>query len=152
MSFRCALILIIALIAIPIPANLHAQEEPDDIEERGPRLREDEARGILAEVLPPNATKQQQIEHFQRHERAAFTLGEASVRIDALRHLVELTGVPGKPSPYLAYLWKELWRFGNQTEALEMGEALVRHSGATVEQRIAWTVSLGRNYVLIASL
>jgi tetratricopeptide (TPR) repeat protein len=68
------------------------------------------------------------------------------VRIDALRRLVELTTTPDKPSPYIAYLWRELWRYGNQTEALEMGDTLVRHRGITPEQRIAWTVNLGRDY------
>ncbi len=147
MNFRCAMVLAIAIFTMPIPANLHAQEEPDEIQESGPRLGEEEARRILAEVFPPGATKHQQIEYFQLRERAAFTMGEALVRIDALRRLVELTSTPDKPSPYIAYLWRELWRYGNQTEALEMGETLVHHSGITPAQRIAWTVNLGRDYV-----
>jgi CHAT domain-containing protein len=151
MNFRCAMILAIAFFAMPIPANLHAQEEPDDIEDSGTRLGEEEARRILAEILPPDATKQQQIQYYQRHERAAYTLGEAAIRIEALRRLVELTGEPGKPSPYQAYLWHELWRYGSQTEALEMGEALVHHRGITPEQRIAWTVDLGRNYMTLGN-
>ena len=44
-------------------------------------------------------------------------------------------------------LWGELWRYGNQTEALEIGESLVRHPAATPQQRITYTVLLGRNYV-----
>jgi CHAT domain-containing protein len=147
MDFRCAMIFAIAAFVIPIPTIIRAQEEPDEIQESGPRLGEEEARRILAEALPPSATNQQQIEYFQRRERAAFTMGEAMARIDALRRLVELTATPDKPSPYIAYLWRELWRYGNQTEAMEMGETLVHHRGITPEQRIAWTVNLGRDYV-----
>jgi tetratricopeptide (TPR) repeat protein len=146
MNFRCAMIFAIAAFVIPIPTIIRAQEEPDEIQESGPRLGEEEARRILAEALPPSATNQQQIAYFQRRERAAFTMGEAMVRIDALRRLVELTATPDKPSPYISYLWRELWRYGNQTEALEMGDTLVRHRGITPEQRIAWTVNLGRDY------
>jgi CHAT domain-containing protein len=147
MNFRCAMVFAIATVLIPTPTIICAQEEPDEIQENGSRLGEEEARRILAEALPSAATNQQRLEYFRRREKAAFTVGEAMIRIDALRRLVELTATPDKPSPYISYLWRELWRYGNQTEALEMGEALVRHRGITPEQRIAWTVNLGRDYV-----
>ena len=97
----------------------------------------------------PNASRPQQVDYYQRRERAAFTLGEAAARIEALRRLVALTETPDKPSPYVSYLWRELWRFGSQTEALEMGEALVSHRAATPQQRLTWTVNLARDYVTI---
>ena len=73
------------------------------------------------------------------------------MRIEALRRLVSLTEAPDKLSPYLRNLWRELWRYGNQTEALEMGESLVRHPAATPQQRLTWTVNLGRDYVTLGN-
>jgi CHAT domain-containing protein len=142
-----AMIFVIAGLAISFPPPAHAQEEPDEIEESGPRLSAEEARRILAEELTPGASRQQQVEYYLRRERAAFTVGNAAIRIDTLRRLVSLTEAPDKLSPYLLGLWGELWRYGNQTEALEIGESLVRHPAATPQQRITYTVLLGRNYV-----
>ena len=146
-----AMIFIIAGLAMALPPPAHAQEEPDEIEESGPRLSAEEARRILAEELAPGASHQQQVEYYQRRERAAFTLGEAAVRIEALRRLVALTEAPDKVPPYLFALWQELFRYGNQTEAMEIGESLVRHPAATPQQRITYTVLLGRNYVALGN-
>jgi CHAT domain-containing protein len=146
-----AMIFVIAGLAMALPPPAHAQEEPDEIEESGPRLSAEEARRILAEELAPGASHQQQVEYYLRRERAAFTVGNAAIRIDSLRRLVSLTEAPDKFSPYLFALWQELWRYGNQTEALEIGESLVRHPAATPQQRITYTVLLGRNYVAIGN-
>ena len=146
-----AMIFVIAGLAMALPSPAHAQEEPDEIEESGPRLSAEEARRILAEELAPGASRQQQVEYYLRRERAAFTVGNAAIRIDSLRRLVSLTEAPDKFSPYLFALWQELWRYGNQTEALEIGESLVRHPAATPQQRITYTVLLGRNYVAIGN-
>ncbi len=113
-------LLLMASLAMVIPLPAQAQEEPDEIGESGPRLGEEEARRILAEELAPDASHQQQVEYYMRRERAAFTLGDAAVRIDALRRLVQLTGAPDKISPFALRLWRELWSYGNQTEALEL--------------------------------
>jgi CHAT domain-containing protein len=148
------IIFVIASLASALAMPARAQDEADEIEEieeTGPRLSKEEARRILAEELAPGASRQQQVEYYQRRERAAFTLGEAAVRIEALRRLVALTEAPDKLSPYIGYLWRELWRYGNQTEALEMGEALVRHPSVTPQQRITWLVNLGRDYVTLGN-
>ena len=146
-----AMIFVIAGLAMAIPPPAHAQEEPDEIEESGPRLSAEEARRILAEELSPGALRQQQVEYYLRRERAAFTVGNAAIRIDSLRRLVSLTEAPDKFSPYLFALWQELWRYGNQTEALEIGESLVRHPAATPQQRITYIVLLGRNYAALGN-
>jgi hypothetical protein len=148
------IIFVIASLASALAMPARAQDEADEIEEieeTGPRLSKQEARRILAEELAPGASRQQQVEYYQRRERAAFTLGEAAVRIEALRRLVALTEAPDKLSPFIGYLWRELWRYGNQTEALEMGEALVRHPSVTPQQRITWLVNLGRDYVTLGN-
>ena len=145
-----AMIAVIAGLALSLPSPARAQEEPpDEIQDSGPRLGEEEARRILAQQLAPNASRPQQVDYYQRRERAAFTLGEAAARIEALRQLVPLTEAPDKLSPYVGYLWRELWRYGSQTEAVEMGEALVSHRAATPQQRLTWTVNLARDYVTI---
>lgn len=141
-----AMIFVIAGLAMALPPPAHAQEALDEIEETGPRLGEKEARRILAEELSPGASRQQQVEYYLSRERAAFTLGDAAMRIDTLRRLVALTEAPDKLSPYVGYLWRELWRYGNQTEALELGESLVRHRAATPLQRVTFSVLLGRDY------
>ena len=113
-----AMIAVIAGLALSLPSPARAQEEPpDEIQDSGPRLGEEEARRILAQQLAPNASRPQQVDYYQRRERAAFTLGEAAARIEALRQLVPLTEAPDKLSPYVGYLWRELWRYGSQTEA-----------------------------------
>ncbi|MFO7707257.1 MAG: CHAT domain-containing protein [Desulfobacterales bacterium] len=151
MNHLTAVILLIAGLATAFPQWGLAQEGPDEIEESGPRLSEEEAHRILAEALAPDAPHQKQVEYFKRRERAAFTLGDAAARLDALRRLVTLTEPPDKISPFIAYLWRELWRYGNQSEALEVGESLVRNRSATPEQRVTWTVLLGRDYVTLGN-
>jgi len=140
------LIVVIASLAMVLPLPAHAQEEPDEIEEIGPRLSEAEARRILAEELSPSAPHQQQVDYYMRRERAAFTVGNAAVRLDSLRRLVSVTESPEKLSPYVNYLWRESWRHGNQTEALELGESLLRHRSVTPLQRITYAVQLGVDY------
>jgi hypothetical protein len=110
-----AMIFVIAGLAISFPPPGNSQEEPDEIEESGPRLSAEEARRILGEELSPGALRQQQVEYYLRRERAAFTVGNAAIRIDTLRRLVSLAEAPDKFSPYLFALWQELWRYGNQT-------------------------------------
>ncbi len=144
-----ALIFVIAGLAIALPPPGHSQEEPDEIEESGPRLGEEEARRILAEELVPGASRRQQVEHYLRRERAAFTMGDAAIRLDALRRLVSLTEAPDKLSPHIGSLWREEMRYGNLTEALELGESLVRHPAATPLQRLTFSVILGRDYVTL---
>ena len=146
------MIFVIAGLAIALPPPGHSQEELDEIEEieeSGPRLGEGEARRILAEELSPGASRQQQVEYYQRRERAAFTMGDAAIRLDALRRLVALTEAPDKLSPYIGSLWREEMRYGNLTKALELGEALVRHPAATPLQRLTFSVVLGRDYVTL---
>ncbi len=144
-------LLLMASLAMVIPLPAQAQEEPDEIGESGPRLGEEEARRILAEELAPDASHQQQVEYYMRRERAAFTLGDAAVRIDALRRLVQLTGAPDKISPFALRLWRELWSYGNQTEALELGESLVSHRAATPLNRITLSVHLGTDYATLGN-
>ena len=153
-----AMIFVIAGLAISLPPPGHSQEEPeiesrrgglDEIEEIGPRLGEKEARRILAEELAPGASRQQQVEYYLRRERAAFTVGDAAIRLDALRRLVSLTEAPDKLSPYIGSLWREEMRYGNLTKALELGESLVRHPAATPLQRLTFSVLLGRDYVAL---
>ena len=106
-----AIIFVIVGLAIFFPAPGHSQEdhdeieildsglddeEPAEIEEIGPRLSEEEARRILAEELAPGASNQQQVAYLLRRERAAFTVGDAAIRLDALRRLVSLTEAPDK--------------------------------------------------------
>ena len=111
-----AMIFVIACLAISLAPSGHSQEEPDEIEESeeieesGPRLGEGEARRILAEELAPGASRQQQVEYHLRRERAAFTVGDATIRLDALRRLVSLTEAPDKLSPYIGSLWREEMR------------------------------------------
>lgn len=145
-----AMIFVIAGLAIALPPLGLSQEEPDEIEEieeSGPRLGEGEARRILAEEIAPGASRQQQVEYYQLRERAAFTVGDAAIRFDALRRLVALTEAPDKLSPYIGSLWREEMRYGNLTKALELGESLVRHPAATPLQRLTFSVVLGRDYV-----
>ena len=78
-------------------------------------------------------------------------MGDAAIRLDALRRLVSLTEAPDKLSPYIRSLWREEWRYGNQTKALELGESLVRHPAATPLQRITFSVLLGRDYVALGN-
>jgi CHAT domain-containing protein/tetratricopeptide (TPR) repeat protein len=147
-----AMVFVIAGLTIALPPHAHAQEEPEEIEESGPRLGEAEARRILSEELAPGASRQQQVEYYLRRERAAFTVGDAAIRIDTLRRLVSLTEAPDKFSPYLLSLWQELWRYGNQTEALGIGESLVRHAAATPMQRVTFSVLLGREHLSLGNL
>jgi len=139
-------ILLLASLAMVIPLPALAQEEPEEIEESGPRLSEAEARRMLAEESSPSAPHQQQVDYYMRRERAAFTMGNAAIRLEALRRLVQLTEAPDKVSPHVNYLWRELRNHGNQTEALELGESLVRHRSATPLQRITYAVQLGIDY------
>ena len=139
-------VLLIAGLAVAFPQPTHAQEQLDEIEEIGPRLSEAEARRILAEELPPSAPHQQQVDYYMRRERAAFTVGNAAIRLEALRRLVSVTEAPDKVSPYVNYLWRELRNHGNQTEALELGESLLRHRSVTPMQRITYAVQLGIDY------
>jgi hypothetical protein len=45
-----------------------------------------------------------------------------------------------------------VWRYGNQTEALEIGESLVRHPAATPLQRVTFSVLLGREHLDLGNL
>ncbi|MBK7658029.1 MAG: CHAT domain-containing protein [Betaproteobacteria bacterium] len=144
---RVLLALTALALALGHPAAARAQEDrADEIEEAGQRLTEAEAKRILATTLPAGATKQAQVDHYIARQRAAFTMGNTAERIAALRKLVELTSEPGKISPWAGYLWRELLRYGNQTEALEMGEALANHRDATPEQRLLYKSDLGLDY------
>ena len=49
----------------------------------------------------PSAPHQQQVDYYMRRERAAFTVGDAAIRLEALRRLVQLTEAPDKLSPYV---------------------------------------------------
>ncbi len=118
----------------------------DEIEEPGIRLTEVEAKRILAKPLAPDATREAQVEHYVQRQRAAFTLGDGAARIEALRKLTALTESPDRISPWAGYLWRELLRYGNQTEALELGESLVNHKAATPEQRLIYLSDLGLDY------
>jgi CHAT domain-containing protein len=149
MNRLAAVVVVMVGLTMTLPLQSHAQGEFDEIEESGPRLSEEEARRILAEEPAPGAARKEQVEYLLRRERAAFTLGLAAIRIDALRRLVSLTGAPDSLSPYVGYLWREEWRYGNQTEAFALGESLVRHPAATPLQRLTWSVHLGRDYVAI---
>ncbi len=147
-----AMIFVIAGLVMSLPPPSHSQEEPDEIdgiEESGPRLSEQEARRILAEQLTPGASRQQQVEYHSRRERAAFTVGAPAIRLHALKRLVSLTETPDKLSPYVGQLWREEWRYGNQTEALKLGESLLHHRAATPLQRVTFSALLGRDYVTI---
>jgi CHAT domain-containing protein len=141
-------LLALVLLALGGPPALaqddHASETLDA--EAGGRLTEAEAKRILATPLPPGATKAAQIEYYTNRQRASFTVGDSALRIDALRKLVTLTAEPGKVSPFAGYLWRELARYGNQTEALEMGEALVNNRDASPMQRLIYQVDLGLDY------
>jgi len=59
----------------------------------GQPARDSRGRGppIIAEELAPNGVRPQQVDYYQRRERAAFTLGEGRGAIEALRRLVALT-------------------------------------------------------------
>lgn len=152
MNRLLAMIFVFAGLVISLPPPGHPQEEPDEIEgleESGPRLSGPEARRILAEALAPGASRHQQVEYYSRRERAAFTVGDAVIRLDALRRLVALTETPGKLSPYVGQLWREEWRYGNQTEALKVGESLVHHRAATPLQRVTFSALLGQDYVTL---
>ncbi len=140
-------LLVVALFAlVPATAAWAQDDRADEVEEAGQRLTEAEAKRILATPLAPGATKPAQVEHYVARQRAAFTLGNSTERIAALRKLVELTAEPGKISPYAGYLWRELLRYGNQSEALELGESLANHRDATPEQRVIYKSDLGLDY------
>jgi tetratricopeptide (TPR) repeat protein len=46
-------------------------------------------------------------------------------------------------------LWREEWRYGNQTEALNLGESLLHHPAAAPLQRVTFSALLGRDYVTL---
>lgn len=137
-------------LAIAVPSSSFAQSDAaDEIEEAGARLSEEEARRILASSLPAGASRQAQIDHYLARQRAAFTLGNSTERIAALRKLVELTDTPERISPHAGFLWRELVRYGNQTEAFELGESLVSDRRTTPEGRIILKADLGLDYAAL---
>ena len=141
-------LLALAVLALGCPPARAQDDRADEAEDAGTggRLSEAEARRVLATPLPAGATKPAQVDYYASRQRAAFTMGDSATRIDALRRLVALTAEPGKVSPYAGYLWREISRYGNQSEALEMGEALVRNRDATPLQRLIYQVDLGLDY------
>jgi CHAT domain-containing protein len=114
------------------------------------RLTPDEALRTLAEPAPPPGTPaEQEIAYLLRRQQASFTVGNGEARIAALRRLVTLTTTPDKLSPYAGYLWREIQRNGNQTEAMEMGERLAEDKRSSAQSRALYHVFLANDYYIL---
>ena len=128
------------------PVGVAAQDEGVDAasdEVGGARLSLDDARRILAQAPPQGATPEREADYWLERQRAAFTVGDGAARIAALRRLVELTAKPDQASPYIGYLWREIWRNGSQSEAMEMGEKLVDDKSLGTAARPAYLLQRG---------
>lgn len=131
------------------PVGVAAQDEGVDVasdEVGSARLSLDDARRILALAPPQGATPEREADYWLERQRAAFTVGDGAARIAALRRLVELTAKPDQASPYIGYLWREIWRNGSQSEAMEMGEKLVDDKSLGTAARAAYLVQLGGDH------
>lgn len=89
------------------------------------------ARAILAQSLPPGASKIDEIRLLAAQDRAARTIGSGGLRLPILRRLVELTRGTPAMSLYMPYLWREEWRSGNQQRAFEIGQELLEASASS---------------------
>jgi CHAT domain-containing protein len=148
---RAALLLLLLLIAAPAA---YADDDPDDdspaVADEGDskRLTPEDAAKVLALPAPAaTASRKDQVAFHERRQQAAFTAGDAAARIESLRRLAELTEERDKPSKWTSYLWREMSRNGNQTEALELGEKLVADSRYPVRVRALHRVRLGNDYL-----
>lgn len=114
------------LLALSCVAIAQVRDEPAALDTDGAaRMSIDEARRVLALPLAPGTAREQAIACWTRRQQAAFTTGDGNARIEALRRLVVLTEATDTVSPFAGPLWREPYRNGNPTEALEYGERLV---------------------------
>jgi len=121
-------------------------------EERAVRMSPEEARGVLAEPAPQDVPPEEEKAYWVKRQQAAFALGDSRLRIEALRRLVVLTTRADGNSPYSGYLWRELQRNGNQTEAMELGERLVAEKSLPPTAHLLFLLFLGQDYINIGDL
>ena len=145
------MLLAAAMVAQCIVGHAQDLEESTAVDETVVRLTPAEARSTLEQPLPQGATPQQEIAYLTKRQQAAFTVGDSAVRIAALRRLVELTSGPDRVSPYQGFLWRELWRYGNQTEAMQMGEALAENKALPPGRRASVLGDLGNDYLYVGN-
>lgn len=147
-SLFLALLVCAPLAFAPAPAAAQEGDESSTLDaDAAARMTTAEARRVLAETAPQGPPPAQEIAYWLKRQQAAFTVGDGETRIAALRRLVVLTTAPDKISPYAGYLWREVQRYGNQTEALEMGERLVEEKTLLPESRALFLVYLGQDYL-----
>lgn len=139
---------LLALMAFLVPAAGQEMSEEAFDDDSGARLTAVEAQRVLDRPPPAaGAPKQAQVDYWVQRQRAAFAAGRGELRREALRKLVDLTEEPGKPNAYVGFLWREEVRFGNQTRALEIGEALVADRRFLAPVRISHMADLGLDYL-----
>jgi CHAT domain-containing protein len=115
------------------------------------RMTPQEAIRALAEPAPQGLPPGEEMAYWVRRQQAAFTVGDSRLRIEALRRLVVLTTREDGNSPYDGYLWRELQRYGNQTEALALGERLVAQKSILPTGHILYLLFLGQDYSQIGN-
>jgi CHAT domain-containing protein len=150
------------VIGLPLalgPGNAVAQDGARDGDEgatldggAGARMTMEEARRVLAEPAPQGVPAAQEAPYWVRRQQAAYTVGDGETRIAALRRLVVLTTAPDKVSPFAGYLWREIQRNGNQTEALELGERLVDDKALPTQSRALFLIFLAQDYLYLGDL
>lgn len=135
------------LLALATP--VFAQEESDAVEDDEPHVAIPiaEAREQLKRILPPGASRADETAFLVQRERAAFSLGQSKVRLDALRRLVEIHQGTPEVRKYWISLWREEFRSGNQQRAFDIGEQIAAHQGWEPRQRCQNAAHLGMDYV-----
>jgi CHAT domain-containing protein len=144
-----------ALWLLAIGGAAWCQDENIEVaseEESGPRMSAVDAQKVLAETIAPGASPAEQIEYFRRRERAAFAAGRGDARIAALRKLVELSPTDTARGIWNGFLWREMWRSGNQAEALAFGEKLVEDPALATPQRASFLAQLGNDYAVLGEV
>jgi CHAT domain-containing protein len=145
--------LVCALLALATDLARAAEGDEGTLAEEGAvRMSADEARRALAEPTPQGVSAADETAYWVKRQQAAFAVGDSGVRIDALRHLVVLTTRPDGISPYSGFLWRELQRNGNQTEALELGERLLAQKSLSPSAHLLYLLFLAEDYVQIGDM
>ena len=151
---RALLLIVLSLIAaFSTSLSAFAQEEGelalDDDGEPGIKIQE--AREILTRALAPGATREEELRYWAQRERAAFAVGSANLRLEALRRLVDLDKGTPDAQRYWGYLWREERRSGNQQRAFEIGEELMRSKDLTLARRVQNAALLSDDYLAIGN-